>query len=156
MPRLEFRTFNGMTKMSIDGSPWETVTLDWETDNNKCKIKGSFFEPMSLELQWETEKDMQDYRDYVEPDATVPEIKFDDLPNILGLELRDISCEEYREYDFGDRVYRINNPIGLYYRAGGSTHRIVDSHGTSHLAPFPGEHTVIRWLNWDPSVPVNF
>lgn len=83
-------------------------------------------------------------------------IQFDSLPIIPGLTLYDISCERYREYDFGDRVYRIENPIGLYLRAGGTTHRIVDKDGTSHCAPFPGKHTVIRWVNWDLTRPVNF
>ncbi len=89
-------------------------------------------------------------------DARVYEIKFEELPEIPGLTLYDISCEEYREYDFGDRVYRIDNPIGLYLRHGGTTHRVVDSYGTSHCVAFPGEHNVIRWQNHDRARPVNF
>lgn len=69
----------------------------------------------------------------------------------------DISHEQYREYDFEGRVYRINNPKTLFVRPGGSTHRAVDADGVAHCVPVPGDHgCVLRWKNFDSSNPVNF
>jgi len=65
--------------------------------------------------------------------------------------------EEYREYDFQGRVYRIDNPAKLFYREGGTTHRVVDSEGVVHCVPCPGScGCVLRWKNKDISNPVNF
>jgi len=60
----------------------------------------------------------------------------------------DISHELYREYDFEGRVYRINNPVRLYLRDGGTTHRVVDSIGVVHCVPTVGERgCALRWKN---------
>ena len=73
------------------------------------------------------------------------------------LQKGDASTEAWREYDFGDRVYRINNPVTVFYRAGGSTHRVVDTTGVVHCVPAPGVNgCVLRWQNRDTSVPVNW
>jgi len=65
---------------------------------------------------------------------------------ICELEFRDLKCEEYREYDFHDRVYRIDNPVSLFFRPGGSTHRVVDKEGVAHCLPAPGINgCVLRW-----------
>lgn len=70
---------------------------------------------------------------------------------------KDITTEVYREYDFAGRVYRIDNPSKLYYREGGTTHRIVDSNGVAHCLPIPGAFgCVLRWQNKDSSNPVEF
>ena len=59
----------------------------------------------------------------------------------------DISDEEWREYDFGGRVYRIESPQSLYYRNGGTTHRVVDLWGIVHCVPAPGtDGCVLRWF----------
>lgn len=69
----------------------------------------------------------------------------------------DLTTEEYREYDFSGRVYRIDNPVSLFYRDGGTTHRVVDKDGVVHCLPAPGlQGCVLRWKNKDSSVPVNF
>ncbi len=69
----------------------------------------------------------------------------------------DISTEEWREYDFGGRVYRINNPKRLFIREGGTTHRVVDSEDIVHCPPAPGfKGCVLRWQNFDKEEPVNF
>lgn len=73
----------------------------------------------------------------------------------------DLSGEEWREYDmeteFGRRVYRIENPKTLYFRVGGSTHRVLDRAGEMHLLPGPGyRNCVIRWKPRDASAPVAF
>lgn len=69
----------------------------------------------------------------------------------------DITTEEWREYDFCGRVYRITNPKTLFYRPGGTTHRVVDSDGVAHCVPVPGEKgCVLRWKNKDTQNPVNF
>ena len=54
--------------------------------------------------------------------------------------------EEWREYDFGGRVYRIDKPVSLHFREGGSTHRVVDEAGIVHCVPAPGKDgCVLRW-----------
>lgn len=54
--------------------------------------------------------------------------------------------EEWREYDFGGRVYRINNPISVEFRRGGETHRVVDAEGVAHCVPAPGHlGCALRW-----------
>jgi hypothetical protein len=69
----------------------------------------------------------------------------------------DITTEAWREYDFGGRVYRIESPRTLYFRVGGSTHRVVDSNDVVHCVPGPGYRgCALRWQNRDTSVPVNF
>lgn len=72
----------------------------------------------------------------------------------------DISTEEWREYA-NNRTgleYRITQPVALYRRDGGTTHRVVDAFGIVHCVPCGVNHpeTVIRWKNKDTSVPVNF
>lgn len=70
----------------------------------------------------------------------------------LTVELKenDLSAEAWREYEFGDKVYRINNPSKLYYRVGGSTHRVLDQDGVVHCVPAPGFNgCVLRWKNLD-------
>lgn len=73
---------------------------------------------------------------------------------MTGKSLQD---EIYREYDFDGRVYRIDNPVTLYYREGGTTHRIVDNDGIVHCVPAPGMHgCVLRWKSKDINKPVTF
>lgn len=65
--------------------------------------------------------------------------------------------EVWREYDFDGRIYRIEAPVTLIYREGGSTHRVVDTEGVVHLLPGPGYRgCVIRWLSDDATKPVHF
>lgn len=49
---------------------------------------------------------------------------------------KDITVEEWREYDFGGRVYRIDAPQKLWI--GTTTHRVLDAHGIVHCVPAPG------------------
>lgn len=56
--------------------------------------------------------------------------------------------EEWREYDWEGRSvpYRIENPVTLWYRPGGSTHRVLDEAGVTHCIPAPGERgCALRW-----------
>lgn len=85
---------------------------------------------------------------------------------------RSIDGELWREYEWdeirqdqrgtlhrtGCRViYRIINPVLLYIRPGGTTHRVVDSDGVAHCVPAVGLlGCVIRWKNPEKSEPVNF
>jgi hypothetical protein len=70
---------------------------------------------------------------------------------------KDITTELYREYDFGGRVYRIDFPVTLYYREGGTTHRVVDGKGVAHCVPIPGAFgCVLRWQNKNKDNPVEF
>lgn len=68
-----------------------------------------------------------------------------------------LTGELWREYDFGGRIYRIDHPQALYYREGGTTHRVVDSNGVTHCCPRPGlDGCVLRWKTVEPSSPVTF
>ena len=68
------------------------------------------------------------------------------------MEAKDISTEQWREYDFVGRVYRIDSPKLLYI--GKTTHRIVDSVGVTHCCPAPGFSGCI--LRWQASPAVSF
>jgi hypothetical protein len=64
----------------------------------------------------------------------------------VNLKKGDLTDEVWREYDFSGRVYRIEEPVELYFRPGGSTHRIVDGKGVVHCVPAPGVNgCVVRW-----------
>jgi len=70
---------------------------------------------------------------------------------------KDISTEAWREYDFSNRVYKIYDPKKLFYRDGGSTHRVVDKDGEVHCVPAPGYFgCVLRWSTKNKEVPVDF
>ena len=85
---------------------------------------------------------------------------------------RSIDGELWREYEWdevrqdcvgllgrtGKRVtYRIINPVLLYIRPGGPTHRVVDSDGVAHCVPAVGLlGCIIRWKNPPGDKPVNF
>lgn len=69
----------------------------------------------------------------------------------------DLKVELWREYDFGDRVYRVENPQTLFMREGGTTHRVLDAEGVVHCVPAPGrEGCVLRWKNREGEHPVVF
>lgn len=69
----------------------------------------------------------------------------------------DISVEQWREYDFNNRIYRIDNPTKLYLYSGGSTHRVLDKDGLVHCVPAPGNAgCVLRWKAKDETKPVAF
>ena len=75
----------------------------------------------------------------------------------LELDCRDISTEAWREYDFGNRVYRITMPKKLYMRPGSTTHRVVDLYGVCHCVPAPGHFgCVLRWQGHDGGPDVSF
>jgi hypothetical protein len=64
------------------------------------------------------------------------------------MDLKSLSNELYREYEFGGPggrlVYRITDPKSL--AVGTTTHRVVDAKGIVHCVPAPGFHgCVIRW-----------
>lgn len=44
----------------------------------------------------------------------------------------------WREYDFNERVYRIENPVAVYTTPNGTTHRVEDSLGVIHIVPAVG------------------
>lgn len=71
------------------------------------------------------------------------------------MEAKDLTKEQWREYDFGGRVYRIVAPQQLYI--GTTTHRVVDATGVVHCCPSPGEAgCVLRWKPNDVGSPVQF
>lgn len=79
--------------------------------------------------------------------VTVAKVKFEDCPDVSGLIKVNISTETWREYTHGDRTFRIWDPVALYYRHGGSTHRIVDANGITHCHPVPGNGVGLSWCS---------
>ncbi len=68
-----------------------------------------------------------------------------------------ISSELWREYDWNGRVYRIDAPVQLFLRPGGSTHRVVAATGIVHCVPSVGVMgCVLRWASRDSNNRVNF
>ena len=64
--------------------------------------------------------------------------------NLIKIELTGV--EDWREYDFNGRVYRIENPVSVEFRPKGSTHRVVGPDGIVHCVPAPGTgDCVLRW-----------
>jgi hypothetical protein len=57
-----------------------------------------------------------------------------------GVDLKDISNEEYRSYDFVDTIsanlltLAIENPVGLWVRPSGA-HNVIDRYGVVHYVP---------------------
>jgi hypothetical protein len=84
----------------------------------------------------------------------------------MSLIEKNIECEQWREYLIvagmnGDDIlcvpYRIDNPKKLYYRDGGSTHRVLDSEGVVHCVPSVGvAGTTLTWKNRLGYEPVQF
>lgn len=71
------------------------------------------------------------------------------------MEPKDLTGEQWREYDFGGRVYRIEAPQRLYI--GTTTHRVLDDAGVVHCLPAPGERgCALRWKPKDATAPVQF
>lgn len=72
----------------------------------------------------------------------------------------DITTENWREYEWeaenGMRIVRIDNPLTLFMRPGGTTHRVWDGN-IVHCIPAPGHWgCVLRWAPKDPTKPVAF
>lgn len=66
------------------------------------------------------------------------------MSDLKKIDVRDI--EEWREYDFSGRVYRIVKPAFIEFRPGGDTHRVTDASGIVHCVPAPGANgCVLRW-----------
>jgi hypothetical protein len=64
-----------------------------------------------------------------------------------------LRMELWREYDYGGRVYRIDEPQKLFTRPGGTTHRVVTRDGVVHCLPAPGFNgCVLRWLQKEGTV----
>ena len=62
--------------------------------------------------------------------------------NGSGLDFKDISSEQWREYTFDEgQTIRIDKPIRLYVSDNG--HRILDAEGVSHYVPLRWVH--LKW-----------
>lgn len=54
--------------------------------------------------------------------------------------------EDWREYDFSGRIYRIEQPVSVEFHAGSTTHRVTSPDGIVHCVPAPGVGgCVLRW-----------
>lgn len=73
------------------------------------------------------------------------------------LVVKSLLDEEWREYDFGGRIYRLDGPVELAFRPRGETHRVTDNAGVVHCLPAPGERgCVLRWKSKEGKKAVNF
>lgn len=73
----------------------------------------------------------------------------------MALEAKDLTSEEWREYDFAGRSYRICAPLTLW--VGKTTHRVLDTQGVVHCVPAPGVgDCVLRWAPKDVREAVQF
>lgn len=57
-----------------------------------------------------------------------------------ALAYKDTTNEAWREYRYSDaqgvaRVYRIDDPVRMYYYKGCTTHRVLDARGLVHVVP---------------------
>jgi hypothetical protein len=78
-------------------------------------------------------------------------------PSPSDLVRLNLSCEEWRTYSWGEYKYRIHNPVAVYFRKGGETHRVVDADGVAHCVPAPGQKgCVLTWKNKPGFDPVGF
>lgn len=62
----------------------------------------------------------------------------------------------WREYDTGERVYRIENPVCFWHRPGGTTHRVMDKDGVVHIVPAPGPTCFLRYKKTEGVDPCQF
>lgn len=51
---------------------------------------------------------------------------------------KSLNNEEWREYDYTGKTYRVHNPTLLYFYEGSDTHAIIDSEGILRVFPAPG------------------
>lgn len=58
------------------------------------------------------------------------------------LKFKDISTEDFREYEYPDMTIRIENPRELNVSKSGG-HRVLDAEGISHYIPAGWRH--LRW-----------
>ena len=66
------------------------------------------------------------------------------MSELKSITVKDI--EDWREYDFTGRLYRIEKPVKIEFRENGETHRVTDSAGVVHCVPAPGKNgCVLRW-----------
>jgi hypothetical protein len=66
------------------------------------------------------------------------------------LKFKDISTEDFREYEFPDMTIRIENPKQLNVSKSGG-HRVIDGNGESHYVP-----SGWRRLHWKAEPPFSF
>lgn len=67
----------------------------------------------------------------------------DDLNDSL-VSFEAAGLENYREYEFTcpvtgmEHTYRVDMPVSVEYRLGGTTHRVTDHNDVTHIVPAPG------------------
>ncbi len=66
------------------------------------------------------------------------------MSDLIQIEVAGV--EEWREYDFEGRVYRIEKPVCIEFRKDSTTHRVTGPDGIIHCVPAPGHRgCVLRW-----------
>jgi len=70
-----------------------------------------------------------------------------------GLQVRDISYELWREYQYGGNVIHIDQPQFLVIHKNDLYHRIVAPNGVTHIFPSPGFHGCVLRIKNSSSVP---
>ncbi len=82
-----------------------------------------------------------------------------EIPSRPGLNEGDLRGEVKRTYHFASgHEYHIFDPVTLYTRPGGTTHRVLDETGTVHCIAFPGPNadTIVTWQPKQEDKPVSF
>lgn len=75
----------------------------------------------------------------------------------IEMQVGDLTSESWREYDFDNRIYRIELPQKIYFRKGSTTHKVLDLDGVVHCMPAVGvDGCVLRWKPKDLNDPVQF
>jgi hypothetical protein len=74
---------------------------------------------------------------------------------------KSLLSEMWREYEMGNPgsrvIYRIDEPVTLFLRSGGTTHRVLDSEGVVHCIPAPGfNNCILRWKSKPGEAACNF
>ena len=77
-------------------------------------------------------------------------MNFDDIINESKLKLNDISSEEWREYEFDNKVVHLDGPLALNVSNNG--HRVIDSEGVSHYIPKGWIHLSWKGKEGEPHI----
>lgn len=68
---------------------------------------------------------------------------------------QDLSFAEYYEYDFQDRVYRIDKPVKVFIDKATGTHKVLDKDNVVHVVPSPGSSgCVLKFKATDVTKPL--
>jgi hypothetical protein len=135
----------------------ESMADDFWTQTKEQILQDIYIQGYSQGRVDEIERSQAKVKDF-EFDQIKKEQESKPAPCSPKLTESDLSSEEWREYFMlhDKSVYRIDNPVKLYMRPGGTTHRVLDSKGIVHCVIAPGPACVLRWQNREGFSPCQF